>query len=155
MWYLILWLLIALWVLFDARKRRNNFIGWAIGTFLLGPIVMSIYLAKRNLKENEVREGGTGWNILKYFTLYWTISMAVVAIAGMIGAGSVFNSAENELEQAGAIIGAGIGLSMIFFLWLIVAVIALVLGFFLKKSSVIEKGPTGPLANNQTQALQQ
>jgi len=49
MWYWILWLLIAIWVLFDAKKRRNNMIGWPIGTFLLGVIVLPVYLAKRNL----------------------------------------------------------------------------------------------------------
>ena len=32
----------------------------------------------------------------------------------------------------------------------VVAVAALVLGMFLKKSSVVEKGPTGPLAVNAT-----
>lgn len=30
MWYWILYLLLAIWVLIDAKKRKNNFIVWAI-----------------------------------------------------------------------------------------------------------------------------
>jgi len=45
-------------------------------------------------------------------------------------------------------IGATIGLGIIFLLWFIFLVVALVLGLFLKKSSIVEKGPTGPLAHS-------
>jgi len=57
--------------------------------------------------------------------------------------------AGSEAEQAGAAIGATLGLGMIFGLWFIVLVGALVLGLFLKKSGIVEKGPTGPLAKSQ------
>jgi len=149
MWYWILWVILAVWTFIDAKKRNNNAIGWAIGTLLVGPIVLPVYFAKRYLKVNEVREGGTAWNVLKNFTLYWTLTMLVVGIAGAIGAGGVINESQSGAEQAGAIIGAGIGLTMLFILWLVVAVVALILGFFLKKSSIVEKGPTGKLAEQQ------
>jgi len=35
---------------------------------------------------------------------------------------------------------------MIFVLWLATLAVALILGLFLKKSSIVEHGPTGPLA---------
>jgi hypothetical protein len=72
--------------------------------------------------------------------------MVVAGIAGMVGVSDVAQKATSEAEQAGMAIGATIGLGMIFILWFIVLVAALVLGLFLKKSSIVEKGPTGPLA---------
>ncbi|WP_256760296.1 hypothetical protein [Cohnella sp. WQ 127256] len=149
MWYWILWVILAAWTFFDAKKRSNNVIGWPIGTLLIGPIVLPVYFAKRYLKVNEVREGGTAWNVLKNFALYWTLTMLVVGVAGAIGAGGVISDAANDAEQAGAVIGAGIGLTMIFIMWLVVVIVALILGFFLKKSSIVEKGPTGKLAESQ------
>lgn len=145
--YFILYLLFALWVFYDASKRKNNQFGWSIGTFLLGPIVLPVYFAKRNLKAGEVREGGTAWNILKNFALFWTITMVIAGIAGMIGAGDVISSSQDEYEKAGAIIGTGIGMAFLGMLWFFPMIFALILGFFLKKSSVVEKGPTGKLAD--------
>ncbi|ALS26863.1 hypothetical protein IJ21_14590 [Paenibacillus sp. 32O-W] len=146
MWYWILWGILAVWTFFDARKRKNNAIGWTIGVFLIGPIALPIYFAKRNLKDKEIREGGTAWNVLKNFALFWTLTMAVIIVAGMMSAGEVIDDATNGAEQAGAIIGAGLGVTMLIVIWFIIMVIALILGFFLKKSSIVEKGPTGQLA---------
>ena len=142
----ILYAAIAFWVYQDAKKRKNHTIGWPLGTFLIGPIVLPVYLAKRNLKAGEVREGGTAWNILRYFAIFWTLTMAVAIGAGLLNASNVAQQAASEAEQAGIVVGAGIGVSMLAFLWFIVLVSALVLGLFLKKSSVVEKGPTGALA---------
>lgn len=146
MWYFVLYAIFAVWVLIDAKKRINHMVGWPLATFILGPLVLPVYLAKRNLKEGEVREGGTGWNVLKNFALFWTITMVVAGIAGMVGVSDVAQKTTSEAEQAGVAIGATIGLGMIFILWFIVLVAALVLGLFLKKSSIVEKGPTGSLA---------
>lgn len=149
MWYFILYAVIAVWVFTDAKKRMNHIVGWPLATFILGPIVLPVYFAKRNLKADEIREGGTGWNVLKNFALFWTITMVVAGIAGMVSVSDVVQKAGSEAEQAGAAIGATLGLGMIFGLWFIVFVGALVLGLFLKKSSIVEKGPTGPLAKSQ------
>ncbi|MDI3548179.1 MAG: hypothetical protein PWR10_1831 [Halanaerobiales bacterium] len=146
MWYFIVYGLFAVWVFWDARKRKNNLWAWPLTTFFLGPIILPFYFAKRNLKDGEVREGGTGWNVLKNFALLWTLTMFIAGIAGMIGAGSIVEEAATETEQAGAIIGAGLGLGMIFMLWFIPMIIAIIIGVFLKKSSIVENGPTGPLA---------
>ncbi len=86
MWYFILFGLLALWVGFDASRRNLGIakvILWAIGTFLLGVIVMPIYIAKRPLKANEVREGGLAWNLLKNFALTWTVLMVAISISAL------------------------------------------------------------------------
>lgn len=146
MLYLILWLILAAWTYYDASKRKNKPIMWAILTFLFGVIALPVYFAKRNLKPGEVREGGTAWNVLKNFALFWTLTMAVVGISGFINASRVVSTAKSGAEAAGAAIGTGIGMTMIFFLWFFPMIIALILGFFMKKSSIVEKGPTGGLS---------
>ena len=72
--------------------------------------------------------------------------MFVVGVAGMMEAGDAVNKASSSAEQAGAAIGTVIGIGMILGLWFFVIVGALVIGLFLKKSSIVEKGPTGALA---------
>lgn len=85
MWYWMLNILIALWVFFDARKRKmNKSLLWGIGTSLLMVVVIPFYFAKRPLKAGEVREGGTAWNVIKSFAIFWTIFMFVAGVVGMI-----------------------------------------------------------------------
>jgi len=107
-------------------------------------LVIPFYLAKRPLKAGEVREGGTGWNVIKYFAVFWTILMFTAGMFGLIGAGEMVGNTASDAEAAGAAIGSVLGLGMIFTLWFIVLVGALVIGVFVKKQSVIEKGPSFP-----------
>jgi len=147
MWYWILNIVIALWVFFDARSRKmDQSVLWGIGTLLIMILVIPFYFAKRPLKDGEVREGGAAWNVIKSFALFWTLLMFVAGVSGMMAVGSVVNSAKSGAEQAGAAIGTAIGMGMIMGLWFVVLVGALVIGLFLKKSSIVEKGPTGALA---------
>jgi len=147
MWYWMLNILIALWVFFDARKRKmNKALLWGIGTSLLMVVVIPFYFAKRPLKAGEVREGGTAWNVIKSFAIFWTIFMFVAGVVGMISASKVVEKANSGAEQVGATIGTAIGISVIFGVWFIVLIGTLVLGLFLKKSSIVENGPTGNLA---------
>ena len=74
MWYFVLYLIFAAWVFTDAKKRKNHPVGWPAATAVLGPIVLPVYFAKRNLQAGEVREGGTGWNVIKNFALFWTLT---------------------------------------------------------------------------------
>ena len=150
MWYFILYGILAVWAFVDAGKRKNNRIVWPLATLGLGPVVLPVYFAKRNLKDGETREGGLGWNVLKNFALLWTLTIFVVGLAGMVGVSEIVGEAGSEAEQAGAAIGGAIGLGMIALLWFVVAVAALVLGMFLKKTGIVEKGPTGPLAASAT-----
>jgi hypothetical protein len=148
MGYFILYLIIAIWVFFDAKKRQNHAIGWPLASVLVGPITLPVYFAKRNLKEGEIREGGTAWNILKNFALFWTLTMMVCVVGALISTGAMMNSTGDEYEQAGMAIGATIGIGFIAGLWFFGLIGALALGLFLKKSTVVEKGPTGPLASS-------
>ena len=118
---------------------------WAIGTFLLGVIVVPIYLAKRPLKANQVREGGLAWNLLKNFALTWTILMVAISIS-VVGAALGTDVGSSNAEAAGAAIGVGLVFVVLAVVWFFPMVGAIVLGFFLKNSAVVERGPTGPLA---------
>ncbi|MEO7928116.1 MAG: lysozyme inhibitor LprI family protein [Gallionella sp.] len=148
--YLLLWIGFAIWVFIDSNSRRmNKGALWAIGTLLAGVFVLPLYFSKRNLFTGEVREGGTWWNAVKMFALYWTITMFVAGLAGMGVASRQVADATSSAEQAGAAIGSMLGLSLLFGLWFAVLAGALVIGLFLKKSSVIENGPTGELARQE------
>lgn len=74
--------------------------------------------------------------------------MFLAGISGMAGASEVAESASSDAERAGAAIGTGLGMMFLFALWFIILVSALVFGLFVKKSSVVENGPTGPLATS-------
>jgi hypothetical protein len=154
MWYWVLNLVIAIWVFSDARSRKvDNPIGWSLGCVLLMIVFLPYYFAKRNLKPGEVREGGTAWNVLKSFSLFWTLMMGVAGIAAIFAAGKVVNSASSGAEQTGAAIGTMLGMGMIGTLWFVILLAALVLGMFLKKSSIVEQGPTGALASDHPETI--
>lgn len=144
--YFLLYITIAIWLFLDAKKRLYNGLLWAVSTAILGPLVVPFYLAKRPLKEGEVREGGVAWNVLKYFAIFWTVTIFFGFIAGIANVSEQAANVSSDAEKAGLGIGMALGGIMIFFLWFVVLVGALVFGFFLKKSSVVEHGPTGPLA---------
>lgn len=146
MWYVIVYGAVALWVLLDARSRQAQAMPWAVGTGLLGPIVLPVYLAIRPLKAGEVREGGTGWNILRNFALLWTILIAVIGLWSTFSVSGSRTSLDSGAGQAGAALGTALALGFLVALWFFPLVGALALGLFLKKASVIERGPTGPLA---------
>lgn len=147
LFYLALYIGVAIWLFIDSKNRLfEQGKWWAIATAILGPVTAPIYLAIRPLKSTEKREGGRAWNILRNFALFWTITMFVAGIGGMASASSVVSEASNEYEEAGATIGAAIGMGLLFFLWLVPMVGAVALGFFLKNSD-IEQGPTGPLVD--------
>jgi hypothetical protein len=59
-------------------------------------------MAKRYLLEGEKREGGTGWNVCKYFVLTWTGWMFVVFIASMVQIGQVAQQTTDQNEMSGA-----------------------------------------------------
>ena len=142
MGFLILDLLLGLWVLLNARKRGANPYPWAIWTALLGPFILPFYLAKRPLRDGEVREGGAAWNITKSFALAWTLFMFVGTVIGLIASANLISSSSGGLETAGAVLGAGLGLGLIAFLWFVPFIMAILIGLLLRKSSIVERGPT-------------
>jgi 4-amino-4-deoxy-L-arabinose transferase-like glycosyltransferase len=144
--YLIFNGLLLAYLIWDGRKRKVSKVwGWAIGAILAGPLVLPFYLAKRPLVEGEVRSGGYGWNVVRYFALLWTFLFLVIGVVSCAGVGEVAESAQTDAEKAGAAIGAGIGFVFMGVMWFFPLVGSLVIGFFLKKD-IKEEGPTGPLA---------
>ena len=151
MWYFLLNAILIVWLVRDGLRRKTKVLLWALACFFFGPVVVPVYLTLRPLKSGETREGGAGWNIMKNFALFWTITWIIGALWGLLEVGNLLSRIENEYEAAGAAIGSAIGLSFIAAIWFFPVVGALVLGIFLKKS-IVEVGPTGPLANEPAEA---
>jgi hypothetical protein len=135
-----------------SRKLRTSAFFWTLGTVILGPIILPTYLALRPLKEGEVREGGKAWNILKNFAILWTVVIAIGAIIAVIDMASRINGLTNESMQAGAGIGIAFGMGLFAAAWFFPTVGAALLGFLLKKTTIVETGPTGPLVGQQSAA---
>jgi hypothetical protein len=152
--YLILCGLFALWVLFDGfgRKMGASAILWTVGTLFLGPIILPIYLASRPLNQGEVREGGRAWNILKNFAILWTIVMAIASIAALMGVAKGTENLTSDAARAGAGIGMALGMGLLGAAWFFPTMGAALLGFLMKKNSIVENGPTGPLVGQDSKA---
>jgi hypothetical protein len=137
--YIVLIIAITVWEMFDAHSRRDpNPISNAILTLLIFPIGFPWYLATRNLRPTETREGGAWWNFFKYFIILWTISCVMWAVDSCYSA--ITPEGDRATQGLSLILGGG----FMFLTWLVVTIVALVLGLVLKKNSVIERGPTAP-----------
>jgi hypothetical protein len=141
------WLLAALagiWIVIDGTRRGGVALGalWGVLTFLFLPVALPIYLAVRPLKTGEVREGGRAWNVLKNFAATWTVLMAVVFVGAVVGIGAVAEQVPAGLGRAGLAVRSAFGLGMLALIWLVPMIGALLLGFFLRNSTV-ERGPDG------------
>jgi hypothetical protein len=152
--YLLLYGVFALWVVFDglSRKLGMSVLLWTLGTIILGPIILPIYLASRPLKHGETREGGKGWNVLKNFAILWTVVMAIATIAGLMAMAKNTTDLNSDAARAGAGIGMVLGMGFLAALWFFPTMGAALLGFLLKKSSIVETGPTGPLVGRTSSA---
>ena len=135
-------LALAVWVGRDASRRQSQtapFL-WALGVFLFWLLFFPLYLAKRPLKAGEVRSGGRGWNFMKNLAIAVTVYVPVVVILGLSDIAVQATSSEEVVAL------------IVFFvllvgsMWLVFAGGVLVIGLILKKSSTIERGPTGTLA---------
>jgi hypothetical protein len=146
MWYFIIFGIIALWVFIDAKERKSDPALYTFLTLIIGIIALPIYLANRNLKPGEIREGGRGWNIMKNFIILWSILCVIWGLYGVVLMDEYIGGASGGAEEVGAFLGVTLGFGMIFGVWLIFTVGALVIGLLIKKSSVVERGPTGELA---------
>ena len=140
LWQFAVYACLAILVFLDARIRKNNVIAWPVLTAVAGLIALPVYLAKRYLTAGETRRGGTGWNITKYFAVFWTVSVAVDLIRAMVFIPGMLEG----LEPAAVISGSIIVLLSYAVIWFVIIVCALALGLILRKKSVIEEGPTGP-----------
>jgi hypothetical protein len=145
MWYWMMNLVVALWLFFDARRRRMELPGlWAAGCFVFMLFVVPFYLARRPLKAGEVREGGTVWNFCKSFSILWTVLMFVVGVGGKIATSNAVQKANLDPSGSSLAFITGLGFIMIVGVWFLVLTSALAMGFY-NRNSVTEVGPTGPL----------
>ena len=135
--YFLLYFILSLWVVYDAGKRKNNMITWPVATALFGLIALPVYLAKRNLLGDETREGGVAWNTIKYFVLFWTLTITIDGIHAI----SVMSEMTDRMSPGVSDFGEAIAIVTYVFVWFSVIILALILGSFLKKS-VIEKSVT-------------
>ncbi len=136
-------IVLAVWTFRDAKRRQTRTppFWWSLGVLFFSAVFFPLYLAKRPLKASEVREGGLGWNFLKYFAIYFTAIMPLATVAvALESAAQEANTSEEAIGWVVATIAMGA------IMWLVVAGIALVLGLILKNDALIERGPTGPLA---------
>ncbi len=150
MWYVVLYAVLAGWVFLDALARRckGTAVVWTLGTLVCGPVVLPFYLARRPLRIGETRKGGTSWNVLSNFAILWTIVMAIVGISTLISMASVTSGVKSGPEAAGAGVGIVLGVGFLAFAWFVPTFGAALIGFLLKKNSVVERGPTGALAGD-------
>jgi hypothetical protein len=70
--------------------------------------------------------------------------MIAISISALGAAAST--NPGSDVEAAGAAIGVGLIFIILAVVWFFPMVGAIVLGFFLKNSAIVERGPTGPLA---------
>lgn len=140
--YLIFNVILGTWLLIDASRRKvggGTIVMYVIGAVVLSVLVVPFYVALRPLKAGETRDGGAAWNVLKWFALLWTVGWALFT------ANVFLDLLPLAAESVGGTVGFGIGLGLYGCMWFVPLVGALVLGLFLKKSTV-ETGPTPPLA---------
>jgi hypothetical protein len=137
--------LMALWVLRDARQRRQraSAFAWAIGALLAPFLAVPLYRASRPLRAGEARAGGKPWNILKDFALTWTVLLLAVEVGLAIELGAGLSAQASEADKAGYGFAAVLGLGLVAMYWFFPTVGALALGFLLRRPSVVERGPTG------------
>ena len=135
--YFLLYFILSLWVVYDAGKRKNNMITWPVATALFGLIALPVYLAKRNLLADETREGGVAWNTIKYFVLFWTLTITIDGIHAI----AVMSEMTDRMSPGVSDFGEAIAIGAYVFVWFAVVILALILGLFLKKN-IIEKSVT-------------
>jgi hypothetical protein len=150
MTYFLLYGVFALWVVFDSLNRRMRMKGilWALASWVFGPIVLPLYLAFRPLKSGEVREGGTAWNILKNFAILWTVATAIMGVVSLVPLilSAIKSGHVAEWEGLSFIFRIGVFAAM----WFFPTAAAALLGFLLRKNSIVETGPTGQLTTQSS-----
>jgi hypothetical protein len=72
----------TIWVAFDSKQRKSLDWFWALVIFLLGPLLLPVYMAVRPLLPKEKRHGGLCWNIFVNFEQFfvWLAGIAAAAV---------------------------------------------------------------------------
>lgn len=90
-------------------------------------ILKVIYKNPLLFKENKMAQRSFFGKLIKWIFIGFNLLMLFWLISGMMGASEVVSSASSDAEQAGAAIGTGIGMFLIFTVW---AIGDIILGIF-------------------------
>ena len=121
---ILVYLGIAIWIFVDAKRRKSNPGTTLVAVLLIGIISIPLYFAQRNLKAGEIRKGGRGWNFVRYFIPIFSVVY--------------FLFTAQFLETVP---------TRVFLVWFAISAITVGAGFLVRKPDMVEKGPTGALAN--------
>lgn len=80
---LLIHLMLTICVLIDGHKLKSNVIPWAIGTTILGPIILPLYISKRPLNGCERRGCGKWRKLFKGLAVLWVLLWAAISIWGV------------------------------------------------------------------------
>ena len=102
---LVIHLIITICVLIDGHRLKLNIIPWTIGTIILGPIILPLYISNRPLKGKEFREGFKWQKLFTGIAIFWALLLVLI---GIWGRNTPTNSIKEEsLEYRLAIINTG------------------------------------------------
>lgn len=114
----------TLWVAWDSKNRKGLDLFWVIVIFILGPLLLPVYMAYRPTLKNERRSGSILWNILWNFeklgTALATLAATAVCLDNLTASpGKDISEMKHAEIKAGSILGylvvlAGIFLERIF-----------------------------------------
>lgn len=130
--------LLALWVLHDARSRRARKPLFAsFLTLLWGPLGLAFWISDRPLATTDERRGGTAWVMARTFVL----SVSALVPAGFL---LVAGAIQDRSPVPGSL-GATLGIVPASLLvtaagWIVLAGLALVLGRLLRNAAIVERG---------------
>lgn len=147
MWYILTNSILAALVMIDSTKREvKSPPMWGIAMFLFGPFTLALYLARRPLVADEIRSGGTAWNYARYFTYGWSLLMFMLAISQVFHLNEHDGIMQSALHWAGLTLSNKAGMVMHAKLWLLPVIGISFVGLIFRRRSILEIGPTGPLA---------
>ena len=132
-------IVLAVWVHHDS-KRRGMFgaTRWVIATGIVFPIGLAAYLARRPLRGDERRSGGTGWNTARYFGLIWSLLCVSISMLFMLLMLVIQSLSETPVSLG--IVGASFAMNVFLTVavWVVPAVLTLLLGAFLRQPGLVE-----------------
>lgn len=127
---------LSIWLYQDAERRQmNSPLSWVALLWLLGPLAMAMYWARRPLFAGERRVGGRTWVMLRAFLLALA-AWGVVFFAVL----SVWLS---SFVPAVALMALLLGLFLLLGGgWFVIALCFLLLAWMMQDRSIVERGPT-------------
>jgi hypothetical protein len=123
-------ILLALWILDDARRRRaDKPLFAALAMLLLGPLWLAYYLTDRPVCADEHRRGGFGWTWTRNFAWAWTGAMTPWLAVFFVGP-----AVPAWLQSVPTLLG----------MWLVPIALATAIGYVVRRPDINESGGPAP-----------